>query len=210
LIASGEKVSKEEIQNYYYAWHLIGKALGVRDELNPSDYYIGYQVQNRIYKKEFIKDNPNGPALAEPLIKFMIEVLPLAKRKGVLGMVKLFNDKKDFDPIFKDILHLDLSEASSFYTAMYNATDNFRHILIEIKYFFLPKAKRSDYFKDLAKNEHRFFDAIIGVAKTWTDSHFRIADAFGTQAAEEHEKEAKKIPMWKRALKFIFPKAEVK
>jgi hypothetical protein len=209
LIASGEKVSVEEIQNYYYAWHLIGKALGVREELNPSDYYIGNQVQNRIYKKEFIKDNPNGPALAEPLIKFMVEVLPLAKRKGVLGLVKLFNDKKDYDPIFKDILHLDLDEASKFYTTMYNATDNFRHILIKVKYFFLPQAKRSDYFKDLAKNEHRFFNSIIGIAKTWTDSHFRIADAFGTQAAEDADKEAKKMPMWKRAIKYFFPKAKI-
>ena len=210
LIASGEKVTNEEIQDYYYAWHLIGKALGVRDELNPSEFYIGYQVQNRIYKKEFIKDNPNGPALAEPLIKFMIEVLPLAKRKGVLGLVKLFNDKKDYEPIFNDILHLDLNEASKFYTTMYNAQDNLRHILIKLKYFFLPKAQRSDYFKDLAKNEHRFFNSIIGIAKTWTDSHFRIADAFGTDAAEEHEKESKKMPMWKRAVKYFFPNAEVK
>jgi len=210
LIASGEKVSKEEMQNYYYAWHLIGKALGVKDELNPSDYYTGYLVQNRIYKKEFIKENPNGPVLAEPLIQFLVEVLPLAKRKGVLGLVKLFNDKKDYEPIFKDILHLDLSEASRFYTTLYNAQDNFRHFLIKLKYFFLPKKERSDYFRDVARNEHKFFESIIGVAKTWTDSHFRIADAFGTDAAKEHDEEAKKMPMWKRALKFIFPKAEIK
>ncbi|HEX5112187.1 MAG TPA: oxygenase MpaB family protein, partial [Saprospiraceae bacterium] len=166
LIASGEKVSNEEIQNYYYAWHLIGKALGVKDELNPSEYYIGWQVQNRIYKKEFVNPNPNGPPLAEPLINFMVEVLPLAKRKGVYGLVKLFNDKKDYDPVFKDILHLDLSQSSKFYTTMYNAQDNFRHFLVRAKYFFLPRAKRSDYFKDLAKNEHKFFESIIGVAKT--------------------------------------------
>ncbi len=205
LIASGEKVTREEMENYYYAWHLIGKALGVRDELNPVDYYTGYQVQNRIYKKEFIRDNPNGPALAEPLIQFLVEVLPLAKRKGVLGLVKLFNDKKDYDPVFRDILHLDLREASSFYTTMYNLQDNFRHILIRIKYFFLPRAKRSDYFRDIARNQHKFFESIIGVAKTWSDSHFRIADAFGEQAAIEHEEAAKKMPMWKRALKFLFP-----
>ena len=209
LIASGEKVSNEEIQNYYYAWHLIGKALGVKDELNPSEYYIGWQVQNRIYKKEFVNPNPNGPALAEPLINFMVEVLPLAKRKGVYGLVKLFNDKKDYDPVFKDILHLDLSQSSKFYTTMYNAQDNFRHFLVRAKYFFLPKAQRSDYFKDLAKNEHKFFESIIGIAKTWTNSHFRIADAFGTQAAEEHDTETKKMPMWKRAIKYFFPNAEI-
>lgn len=209
LIASGEKVSKEEMENYYYAWHLIGKALGVRDELNPTDYYTGYLVQNRIYKKEFIRDNPNGPVLAEPLIRFLVEVLPMAKRKGVLGLVKLFNDKKDYDPVFRDILHIDLSEASRFYTTMYNLQDNFRHILINIKYFFLPNAKRSDYFRDIARNQRKFFESIIGVAKTWTDSHFRIADAFGEQAAIQHEETAKQMPMWKRALKYFFPKWEI-
>ena len=123
LIASGEKVSEEEKQNYYYAWHIIGKALGVQDAINPTDYKIGVQVQERIYAKEFIRDNPNGPLLAEPLINFMVAVLPLAKRKGVYGIVKLFNDKKDYEPIFRDILKLDLSEASSFFTTMYKTQD---------------------------------------------------------------------------------------
>jgi hypothetical protein len=207
LIASGEKVSMEEIQNYYYAWHLIGRALGVKDELNPSDYYIGVQVQNRIYKKEFIKDNPNGPALAEPLINFLIEVLPMAKRKGVLGLVKLFNDEKDYVPIFKDILKLDLAEASSFYTTMYNTTDQLRHWLLKVKYFFLPKAKRSDFFRDTAKSQHKFFESIMGAAITWSNSHFRIADGFGTKAAEENEEAMAKLPpLWKRVLLRILPK----
>ncbi|HEX5111953.1 MAG TPA: hypothetical protein VFV79_03845, partial [Saprospiraceae bacterium] len=92
---------------------------------------------------------------------------------------------------------------------MYNAQDNFRHFQVRVKYFFLPNAKRSDYFRDLAKNEHKFFESIIGVAKTWTNSHFRIADAFGTLAAEEHDVETKKMPMWKRAIKYFFPKADV-
>ncbi len=205
LLASGEKISEEEIQNYYYAWHIIGKALGVRDEINPTDYKIGVQVQERIYSKEFIRDNPNGPLLAEPLIKFMAEVLPLAKRKGVYGVVKLFNDKKDYEPIFRDILKLDLSEASSFFTTMYKTQDWVRHALIRIKYFFLPRAKRSDYLSDIAKNQHKLFEAILSVAKTWSDGHFRMYDAFGTGATEQHAAAEKAMPMWKRAIKYFFP-----
>lgn len=206
LIASREKISIEEIQNYYKAWHLIGRALGVHDNINPSDYFIGVQVQNRIYKKEFIKDNPNGPILAEPLVKFMLEVLPMSKRKGVYGLIKLFNDEKDYVPIFKDILHLNLEESSKFYTTLYNAQDDFRHLLIRVKYFFLPKAKRSDYFSDVAKSQHKFLTAIIGAAKTWSDSHFRIADAFGAQASEEHDQKTKEMPsLWQRLVKAIFP-----
>jgi hypothetical protein len=207
LIASGEEVSVDEIQNYYKAWHLIGRALGVKDSMNPSDYFIGVKVQNRIYAKEFIKDNPNGPILAEPLIQFLVEVLPMAKRKGVLGLVKLFNDKKDYEPIFKDILKLDLAEASSFYTTMYNTADQLQHWLLKVKYFFLPNAKRSDYFADVAKNQHKFFDAIMGAAITWSDTHFRIADGFGTGAAEEDAAKSKALPpLWKRVLLKILPK----
>ena len=205
LLASGEKISHADIQNYYYAWHIIGKALGVQDAINPSDYNIGVQVQERIYAKEFIRDNPNGPLLAEPLINFLVQVLPLAKRKGVYGIVKLFNDKKDYEPIFRDILKIDLSEASSFFTSMYKTQDWVRHTLIRIKYLFMPNAKRSDYLADIAKNQHKMFEAIMAIAKTWSGSHFRIADAFGTQAAEAHDAADKELPRWKRAIKYFFP-----
>ena len=209
LMASGEKVSEEEKQNYYYAWHIIGKALGVQDAINPTDYNIGVQVQERIYAKEFIRDNPNGPLLAEPLINFMVAVLPLAKRKGVYGIVKLFNDKKDYEPIFRDILKLDLSEASSFFTAMYKTQDWLRHTIIKVKYFFLPNAKRSDYLADIAKNQHKLFEAIMSVAKTWSGSHFRMYDGFGTEAAEAHDAAEKAMPLWKRAIKYFFPSWKV-
>ena len=209
LIASGEKISEEEIQNYYYAWHIIGKALGVKDELNPSDYNIGVQVQERIYAKEFIRENPNGPLLAEPLINFLVEVLPLAKRKGVYGIVKLFNDPKDYEPVFKDILELDLSEASSFFTTMYKTQDWVRHTLIRIKYLFLPNAKRSDYLSDIAKNQHKLFEAIMSIAATWSGGHFRMADAFGTQAAEAHAAAEAAMPRWKRAIKYFFPSWDI-
>jgi hypothetical protein len=205
LLASGEKISDADIQNYYYAWHIIGKALGVQDAINPSDYKIGVQVQERIYAKEFIKDNPHGPVLADSLIKFMIDVLPLSKRKGVYGVVKLFNDKKDYEPVFRDILNLDLSEASSFFTTMYKTQDWVRHTLIRIKYLFLPNAKRSDYLRDIAKNQHKLFEAIMSIAATWSGGHFRMADAFGTQAAEEHNAADKTMPRWKRAVKYFFP-----
>ncbi|HUR31434.1 MAG TPA: oxygenase MpaB family protein [Saprospiraceae bacterium] len=209
LLASGEKISGSDIQNYYYAWHIIGRALGVQDAINPSDYNIGVQVQERIYAKEFIKDNPNGPPLADALIKFMLDVLPLSKRKGVYGLVKLFNDKKDYEPVFRDILKLDLSEASSFFTTMYKTQDWVRHTVIKVKYFFLPKAKRSDYLRDIAKNQHKLFESIMSVAATWSGGHFRIGDAFGTQAAEEHYAADRAMPMWKRAIKYFFPKWNV-
>ncbi len=205
LLASGEKVSAEDIQNYYYAWHIIGRALGVVDELNPSDYAIGVQVQERIYGKEFIKENPNGPLLAEPLINFMADVLPMADRKAVYGIVKLFNDKKDYEPIFHDILKLDLSEASTFFTSMYKTQDWVRHALIRVKHFFTPNAKRSDYLNDIAKNQRKLFEAIMAIAKTWSGNHFRMADGFGTQAAEAHNAADIAMPRWKRAVKYFFP-----
>lgn len=140
----------------------------------------------------------------------MAEVLPMAKRKGIYGLIKLFNDKKDYEPVFKDILHLNLDEASKFYTTLYNAQDNFRHLLIKAKYLFLPQAKRSDYFKDIARNQHKLFMSIIGVAKTWSDSHFRIADAFGPEAGEEADAELKKKGLWQRFMNYLFPNKDIK
>jgi hypothetical protein len=124
--------------------------------------------------KNLLRDNPNGPLLAEPLINFMVEVLPWQSGKVYMASSNCSMIKKDYEPIFRDILKIDLSEASSFFTTMYKTQDWVRHTLIRMKYFFLPHAKRSDYLSDIAKNQHKLFQAIMSVAKTWSGSHFRI------------------------------------
>jgi hypothetical protein len=75
---------------------------------------------------------------------------------------------------------------------------------LKVKYFFLPKSRKAEFNFAVAKNQHKLFSALIGAAKTWGNDHFRIADGFGTKAAEESEEAVAKEPMWKRALNYFF------
>lgn len=211
LLASGEKISEETIQNYYHAWHIIGRALGIDPAINPSNYEIGNSVQQRIYDKEFTSNNPNAHKLVEPLIRFLEEVLPMANRASVLGIVKLFNDEKDYEPIFKGILNLDLNHVNNFYTSLYKSGDKLLHFILKIKYWFFPKSERSHFFTSLAQKQHHFFESIMNIEKTWTSNHFRIADGFGTQAAQlDQIRLSIEIPAWKRILNKYLPTSVLK
>lgn len=195
ILATGEKIAQVEIDNYYLAWHYIGRALGIKPEINPSDYLIGCQVQDRIYAKEFIKNNPNAIVLAEPLIQFFDESFPLCSRKAVLGMVRLFNDKKDFQPIFQDILKLDLNSAQRYYAVLYRIADFLKDFNLHLQYKFLPKSRHEDFVIAIAKRQHRFFEFIMSFEKTWDANQFRIADGFGEKAAQTDEEKEKKLPL---------------
>lgn len=204
LIASGEYVSQEERDNYYLAWHIIGRSLGVNPKINPTNYDIGVQTQQRIYDKEFIV-NDNAPILAEPLMEFLDETLPLANRFGIIGLVKLFNDPQDYDPVFKKILKIDMDSGSDYYVKLYKIADKSIHWFLRIKYFFLPSTQKKDFEREVAERQHKLFERIVGLSSTWAGEHFRISDGFGEWAAKmDAEKMAKEPPMWKRILKDLF------
>jgi ER-bound oxygenase mpaB/B'/Rubber oxygenase, catalytic domain len=206
IMASGEPLPQNVIDIYYKAWHLIGRALGVRDEINPSDYNIGVQLQERIYAKEFTGNNPNAPILAEPLIDFLDQSLPGATRNGILGLVKLFNDEKDYVPIFKNILKIDLDQATDFYSKIYSIADRFGHTLMDTLYKFKPAADQPKFFYDMAQKQHKLFEMAVSAEKTWDSDHFRIADGFGDKEAIFDEEKAKELPpMWKRLLLKFLP-----
>lgn len=188
LLSSGVKLTKEEIENYYLAWHLIGRALGVNQNFNPTDYTIGEAVQNRIYAKEFTENNPNAKVLGDPLIQFLDDMLPLATRGGVLSLVKLFNDPGDYNSIFNNILKIDLSKSQSYYIVLYKFGIGLLHLFVDIKYFFLKD--KTNYVKDTARMQHKLFSFIINKVKTWSDNNFRIADGFGEQFAIEDKKKS--------------------
>lgn len=209
LEAAGEKLSEADIKNYYYAWHIIGRLLGVWPALNPTDYHIGVQVQERIYAKEFIKENPNGPELAAPLIKFLDTLVPKSNPKRILSMVKLFNDKKDYDKVFKDILQLDLSNASDLYIYLYKIQDFIKHVWIKIRISFKVGDKRTHYLKYLSKLQHELFQIIVSSFQTWTGEKFPMEDAWGPTAAMEDEKLMQK-ETWSERINIIITKIKAK
>jgi ER-bound oxygenase mpaB/B'/Rubber oxygenase, catalytic domain len=213
LIASGIEVSEEEIQNYYKAWHIIGRALGVLEVINPTDFNIGLQLQNRIYDKEFVP-NENAKLLAEPLIQFMDDILPLTNRGSILGIVKLFNDQKDYEKVFKNIHGIDLTKSKSYAALVYKIAHKVGHWWLRSKYKVKKRLKKNyteedmeeDIQKNIGRNQHKIFKFIIGLEKTWTDNHFRISDGFGQDLAKtdfiEHKK---RLPLWKRILNRWLP-----
>lgn len=91
LAASGEKMFQDEVEGYYLAWHHIGHCLGVKDAINPKKYKDGHDMQQLIYDSEFGSYNPNGPALAVPLIRFMKVILPLNSDKQIRAVIANYN-----------------------------------------------------------------------------------------------------------------------
>ncbi|NNE28117.1 MAG: DUF2236 domain-containing protein, partial [Saprospiraceae bacterium] len=76
LEETGEKLTKEEKENYYQCWALIGRALGVDQRLQPSNYEEGVALQDKIYARHFVKtDDPTGPNLAKALTDWLEALL---------------------------------------------------------------------------------------------------------------------------------------
>jgi hypothetical protein len=190
LIAAGEKISREDMENYYLTWHYIGKALGVKDEINPWNYADGKALQNRIYQQQFVKPNPNAPALAKPLLEFMQKTLPThPDQRHIYAVVKLYNDKDEHNRfIFEEILEIPLSTADDRFLRLMKNADSFWHFIISIRYLFTPKHKKPLFHHALAMKNFNMLGAVIGLEKTWSGKHFRISDGFGDQIAIEDEK----------------------
>ncbi|MEO8146006.1 MAG: oxygenase MpaB family protein [Bacteroidia bacterium] len=92
LAASGEKMFKDEVESYYLAWHHIGHCLGVKDAINPKTYKDGHNMQQLIYQTEFnTAYNPNGPALAKPLLQFLKIVLPFNRPRQINAVIANYN-----------------------------------------------------------------------------------------------------------------------
>lgn len=193
LIAAKEKVSDETIESYYLAWHYIGRALGVLDPINPTAYSQGKALQERIYSKQFVKDNPNGPALAKPLMKFMEEVLPFhPSDRDILAIVKIYNDEKDYEPVFKEILGLDLNKSSIVFGWLMRTIDSFWHTLIKLLHRIFP-LKKDEFDKMLAMKSHSMIQRIVQMKITWTSTAFQVADGFGQEAARDDEEKKRDL-----------------
>lgn len=109
IIESGDELSPKEIEDYYLAWHHIGHCLGVKDEINPKKYADGRRLQKHIYKKEFTEYNPNGDALAQPLLRFMKSILPFNSGPQIRAVIANYNSKEDYE-IIKRNLKVDLED----------------------------------------------------------------------------------------------------
>lgn len=176
--------------DFYLAWHYIGKALGIKDEINPRNYEEGYEMQKFLYhtqfrmgvKKEEMAEHPNlaSPVLAEPLVNFIAELLPFTnRRKDALAVIAFYNDEEDFDPIFRDILGLDVKGLASttfrdFLSGSLSLFDWFVGVLD--KFSFRGKMGQRHVIRDVGGINQAFFIRLRNMSADWKGSTFTLRD----------------------------------
>ena len=197
LKAAGFDLEKTYYKEYYLTWHYIGKALGVKDEINPKTYEEGKALQEYIYSKQFTDQNPNGKALADPLLQFLDELIPLAGPRDVLAIIKLFNDPKDYDPVFKDILKIDVGDASEgFYRLLKGGLAAVRN-KAEKEYNSKQGAEQQAFLEQMGYRNMGLLHEMVRISTTWKGDSFRIADGFGTGAGQiDQKKDEKRGPFY--------------
>lgn len=197
IIEAGDKVTADDINNYYVTWHYIATALGLRAELNPYSYSDGKELQQRIYNKQF-KANPNSPKLAAPLIEFLIDFTGLSQA-NVYALTSLFNNETDRG-IFEDILKIPLRSAPPRYRLVLKLSQMFFSFWSIVRYF---------GFRDtnvrLAQRTNDTMQQVVYSQSTWGSKHFRMRDGFGNDAAQKDASNNQKKPsIFKVAFKMFF------
>lgn len=199
LIESGEKISEEDKQIYYMAWNIIGRLLGVNNEINPTDYYKGKALQQRIYNAQFkfrvtdahgkLIPNPIAPALATPLVTFIQQFVRLPKVEYVYAIIKHYNNDVD-EKLFDDLLGLPLTTQSKRFEWLVTVADkcmDFTFDTISV----LGSWKARDKNVKLANRMHYLMRQMVVSQSTWGSEHFRIGDGFGERLGQEDAEKMK-------------------
>ncbi|MBX2815915.1 MAG: DUF2236 domain-containing protein [Saprospiraceae bacterium] len=183
-------------EDYYLTWHYIGKALGVMDEINPKTYEDGWKLQQYIYHTQFrLGDfeeeearHPNltSPVLAEPLINFIKEIIPFTNsREDALAVVAFYNDESDYDPIFRDILGLDIKGLANheFYDFVAGALNGFDRFL-EVFYHVKPRfgLAKPTVVRKIGSLNRALFKRLRKMSKSWKGGSFTLRDGLDTEA----------------------------
>lgn len=121
----GVALTRDQVDSYFRAWVLIGKALGVDPRLEAKTFEEGEALQAKIYERQFTLPNGNGPALAEALIEWLVKVIPFkVKRRSIFTFIKFFNGVENY-PVLENNLKIDLDDSN----------DNFyKHVHQELKW----------------------------------------------------------------------------
>jgi hypothetical protein len=205
-------------EDYYKTWHYIGRALGVKPEINSIDYNDGNELQEYIYQKQFaLKNSREAPnltsvVLAEPLIDFMLDLLPFTDRRAdAIAMIRLYNDPEDFEPIFQDILgievhahldrdqdghivdHRDRVDFEDFLSGALTIADKIISGLYKITSIFRRAGSNRDmasYYAKIGALNRALFNKLENMSKTWKGRSFSMDDGSGTEDGVFDEKKS--------------------
>jgi hypothetical protein len=176
--------------DYYYAWHLFGKALGVDDAINPDNYTDGKKLQEQIYAVQFYPKNADGtpldnkiaPILSTPLVSFIKEFAYLPKLEYVYAIVKRYNNDIP-DSFFEQIHKLPVSQYSRPFMWVMKICDRLMDFIFGLWSLMRYQTRRSKS-EQLAERMHHLMRMVVQSQSTWGSEHFSVNDGLGTEEAK--------------------------
>lgn len=164
-------VTDEEAENYFQCWKIIGRALGVRRELEPDSYADAIALQELIYKRHFTLPNKTGPVLATALMNWFVSSVPLLKEKLLVTFIRDFNGPENFD-VLRDNLNIDIGNA---HVDLQEHLASDEHFLAETGHASLAPNNGA---RALEKFFIQFIRTLITTERGGKNETFRVGDGF--------------------------------
>ena len=190
LANTDEEFDIETKNNYYFAWHLFGKALGVENAINPDNYTDGKKLQEQIYARQFYPKNDDGtpfdnkiaPVLSAPLVSFIKEFAYLPKVEYVYSIIKRYNNDVA-ESFFEQIHKLPVNQYSRPFMWVMKITDRLMDITFGLWSLIRYQTRRSKSIQ-LAERMHHFMRVVVQAQSTWGSEHFSVNDGLGDEEAK--------------------------
>ncbi len=194
-------VTEAEIQDYFHAWRIIGRALGVDPRLEPAGFADAVALQDKIYARHFTLPNAHGPVLARALNDWFVATVPLLDEKTLVTVIKTVNGPENFD-ILSQHLGIDIGNAHE---------DLKAHLEADHRYDASTARAHLDGQPDLRPLDSfflNFVEALISAERGGKREPFRIGDGFGAawNLNEMAEKPKSKLDTFLLALRLLIEK----
>lgn len=164
----GTVLTKKEIDDYYKTWSLIGRALGVDQDLIPDSYEEGCALQDEIYKRHFTMPNEDGPVLASALIQWVVEFFPGFSEQTAVTLIKEINGPEN-EELIETHLKINLNKAHSDLAEHVNELDIPGEDGANLKANRMSEIDQISIF---------FIQNLLKLERGGKNAHFRIGDGF--------------------------------
>jgi hypothetical protein len=91
----GAQLSDVDRDAYFAAWMSVGRIMGIKDELIPSNFEEGRALTQLIHERQ-VAGSPEGVALAHALVEGYQGLLPLLLKGAPVSLIHFFLDKDPF------------------------------------------------------------------------------------------------------------------
>jgi hypothetical protein len=166
------QVTDDEAEAYFECWKIIGRALGVRRELEPTSYADAIALQELIYARHFTLPNASGPILSSALMNWFVSAVPLLKEKLLITFIRDFNGPENYT-VLRDHLQIDIGNSH---------TDLKAHLAKDVE--FEEKTGHKPSF-GVSEGDHalqsffiHFIRILLSTERGGKNESFRIGDGF--------------------------------